>query len=513
MNSYSGYLSIKTGAALKGTNMIKFSLLKKTEEEEMRTDVLYDLSIDRAVNSICSDMQKASYFLDILSRPLRCAENIRYRQDILRDFLDIDGLYDDFRLLCSRYDKIRSDWSAMKLGGASASDISASPEALLSHTYSSLKITSMFPETLASFFRSMRDMLNKYDIKSEGLCAIRSHCENMIENESLEELVSIAEIFRYGDPDELSFTVSEKLGNDMRLAECELCEVGKLSAEPKSGIFRIFSQGRGKGGSEVELKNEDEAQSDALYALNHALARLDSSLSSVTNAIYEAFFGLSREMLFYSAAIDIYNFLCANGINCCIPEVLEARENIIDVRGAKDILLAAEGMSGDEIVPNDIFLDAFSGGILVRGSTDTGKTVFLRSVGMIQMLAQGGIAVPAESARISVREGIFTHFSSAEEEFLKGDAAGRFDAEAREISAILDSVVPGSLVLLNETFQSTSYAEGTSGIYNILRAFERLNTKFIFVTHLTKIYDMYTDGSVTLCETSEKEKYKIVSVK
>ena len=101
---------------------------------------------------------------------------------------------------------------------------------------------------------------------------------------------------------------------------------------------------------------------------------------------------------------------------------------------------------------------------------------------------QAGLPVLAESATMSIRRGFFSHFSSAEEEFLKGDARGRFDQEAREIASILDRLTPYSLLLLNETFQTTSYKEGTKSIYDILRFMPKLKTKYVFVTHLTALF-------------------------
>ena len=118
----------------------------------------------------------------------------------------------------------------------------------------------------------------------------------------------------------------------------------------------------------------------------------------------------------------------------------------------------------------------------------------------------------AESARLSVRCGIFSHFSSAEEEFLKGTAQGRFDQEAQEISGIIDRIRPYSLLLLNETFQTTSYAEGTESIYNILSFMPKLKTKYVFVTHLTHLFE-YMDGrNVILAHTSDNPsaRYKII---
>ena len=100
--------------------------------------------------------------------------------------------------------------------------------------------------------------------------------------------------------------------------------------------------------------------------------------------------------------------------------------------------------------------------------------------------------------------------SSAEKEFSVGDIAGRFEGEVQELAAILDNIIPYSLVLLNETFQTTAFAEGTSAMANILSILPRLAVQYIFVTHLTGLFECLNDG-VIKCEFDEKKhKYRIL---
>ena len=151
-------------------------------------------------------------------------------------------------------------------------------------------------------------------------------------------------------------------------------------------------------------------------------------------------------------------------------------------------------------------------GLIVRGMTDSGKTVYLRAIAEAQLFAQAGLPVLAEKAALSVRHGLFSHFSSAEEEFLNKNARGRFDQEASELASIISSIKPYSLLLLNETFQTTSYKEGTESIYNILKFMPYLKTKYVFVTHLVNLFDYMKNENVLLAQTSDDEqsKYKII---
>ena len=114
---------------------------------------------------------------------------------------------------------------------------------------------------------------------------------------------------------------------------------------------------------------------------------------------------------------------------------------------------------------NSVRLSNAETGILIRGNNSTGKTVYLRSIGTAQIMGAGRASRLCPGAQASgMRNAIFTQFSSAEKEFVAGDTAGRFEGEVQEVAHIIDNIKPHSLVLLNETFQTTSYLEGARGI-------------------------------------------------
>lgn len=493
---------------------MKFSLLQKTEDHPAVCEVLYDLSVDRAVYNLVSDKRRADYFISVLSKPLTERENIIFRQQIYLDFKNIPGLFDSLQLLFTRYDKIKSDWQEMKLGNSAGRGSEINPEALLDYTFSSLKVTAIFPSTIASFFTSIGQTLKSYPIRSEGLVSMRDWCLGMADNAALDEIVEISQLFRYQTPDCFDFTVAAKLDGALRLCSCDISGVSEHKQE--GGAFsKLFSKkkqddGFSSVGTELSEAGEDP-YSDSIFMLNEALCRIDSALTQVTNDVYEAFFGMSNEMMFYEAALFYAKTAEDSGVPLTLPSLLPAEEDRIAAAGLRELMLLSNG-AGSETVPNDLSLGKEFSGLLVKGLTDSGKTVYLRAVGSAQLFAQSGLPVLAEHAEMSIRYGFFSHFSSAEEEFLSGDAAGRFDQEAKELAKIIGQLQPYSLLLLNETFQTTSYREGTESMYNILRFMPKLRTKYIFVTHLTRLFGYMEKENVILAQTSDAPdmKYKII---
>ncbi len=495
---------------------MKFSLLFKIPDDAVRSDIIYDLSLDRTVNAFAPDKRHADYFLDLLSKPLRSTDNIAFRQQIYCDFESNPQLFDELKLLFTRYDRIKSDWHEMKLGSAPQGS-SANPEALLEHTYSSLKITSMFPSTIANFFCSIGDTLSKYEIKSEGLCSIRDWCSEMRKNEALDEIVSIAQLFRYHSPEHYDFEMLVEIDNTFRVINCGLTAITEHSQKKdKNAFIKLFKKKELQLGSVSILQDgdslENDCSSDSIFLLCQSLSQIDQALTRITNEIYEAFFGLSREMMFYETALACFEMVNDAGIPHCIPEMLRCEADTLNAHELYDLHLCSIGKNKDSIVPNDIEISESDGGMLVKGATDSGKTVFLRSVGSALIFAQAGLPVPCSDACFSIRHAFFSHFSSAEEEFKPGSTAGRFEGEAQQIAEIVDSLVPYSFVMLNETFQTTSYGEGTEGICNIIRILPYIKTKYIFVTHLTGLFDIMKNDSVVLARTDTEKKYKVIPI-
>ncbi|HPZ31581.1 MAG TPA: hypothetical protein PLW17_09050, partial [Limnochordia bacterium] len=168
------------------------------------------------------------------------------------------------------------------------------------------------------------------------------------------------------------------------------------------------------------------------------------------------------------------------------------------------------------IVPNDARLGSATTGLLVQGANGTGKTTFLRSVGIGQILAQAGLPVPARAAVISVRRRILAQFSG-EDTLSAADSAGRFEGEVQEVAGVIAMLEPYSLVLFNETFQTTAFDEAAAAIFDILDVISEVNIKWVFVTHLTQLYGLLAASGrkVQFLQTStdDKRRYQVEQIK
>lgn len=137
-----------------------------------------------------------------------------------------------------------------------------------------------------------------------------------------------------------------------------------------------------------------------------------------------------------------------------------------------------------DIVTNGLEFGASGGIWILTGPNRGGKTTFLRIVGVVQVLGQCGLPVPARSTRLRGTDGIFTHFPELE----AGHAGqGRLDEEAARLAHIFDTCSPRGLVLLNEVLAGTSAPEGVALATDVLRGFRVLGCRVVYATHLHEL--------------------------
>jgi DNA mismatch repair ATPase MutS len=132
------------------------------------------------------------------------------------------------------------------------------------------------------------------------------------------------------------------------------------------------------------------------------------------------------------------------------------------------------------VVGNDVDADGRRV-LMVTGANRGGKSTFLRSLGQAQLMMQAGMFVAAHSFRAEAVAGIFTHFKRGEDVSMRG---GKLDEELARMSAIVDQLRRGSLVLFNESFASTNEREGSEIARQIVTALLESGVKLVYVTHL-----------------------------
>jgi DNA mismatch repair ATPase MutS len=126
--------------------------------------------------------------------------------------------------------------------------------------------------------------------------------------------------------------------------------------------------------------------------------------------------------------------------------------------------------------------------VFITGANQGGKSTFLRSVGLAQLMMQCGMFVAAESFSASVCAGIHTHYKREEDATM---TSGKLDEELRRMSETVDLIRPGSMLLCNESFASTNEREGSEIARHIIGAMVESGVKVLFVTHFFDLADLF----------------------
>ena len=184
----------------------------------------------------------------------------------------------------------------------------------------------------------------------------------------------------------------------------------------------------------------------------------------------------------YTIVVRFFRKLSKDGINVCLPKLLNSSERSANINGAVNPVLAV--VKGDETIPNDARYSPDRNIFVITGPNNGGKTTFARTVGLLCLLAHAGFYVSAKSAEISLLDGIFTHFVRSDD-LVKG--AGRYAVELRKVKGIFEKATPASLVVLDEPCSGTSHQEGLEQSMILLRAFHKLGCAVYFVTHMHEI--------------------------
>ena len=137
--------------------------------------------------------------------------------------------------------------------------------------------------------------------------------------------------------------------------------------------------------------------------------------------------------------------------------------------------------------------------VIITGANQGGKSTFLRSIGLSQLMMQSGMFAPAESFSSNVCDGLFTHYRREEDATMK---SGKLAEELARMSDIVDNMTPNSMVLFNESFAATNEREGSEIATQITSALLEKGIKIFFVTHLYEfargLFDSKMKGAVFL---------------
>lgn len=419
-------------------------------------DLVGDLQLDVLIHSMAGDDGLVARVAErAILRGLTDPAEIRYRQGILRDFLErpdiLEFLY------------------------AAAGEALAGRKNLWGYTFhkpssvvaGALRYLEMFVGHLKAL-RSFADD-HKAVVRSDGLVALFG---------SLQAELS----------DDYFATVQEHLDN-LKFREGMLLEA-RLAGDNTGEGYLLLYPGQGKrtwrrrigaaprDSFSFSVNPRDDAGAQALEDLtNRGMNQVANALAQSADHITSYFTLMRAELAFYVGCLNLHSALAEARQPACFPEITPMVVGALTFSDLRDPCLALQ--ASHDVVGNDVRADGKSL-IVITGANSGGKSTFLRSVGAAQLMMQAGMFVPAASYLASSASGVFTHFSREEDPTM---TKGRLVEELGRFRGLVGHIHPGALVLLNEAFHSTNEREGSEISRQIVRALQEAGSRVMVVTH------------------------------
>jgi DNA mismatch repair protein MutS2 len=193
-----------------------------------------------------------------------------------------------------------------------------------------------------------------------------------------------------------------------------------------------------------------------------------------------ALFQLRRDLEFYLAALGFRSFAEQKGLFVCLP-TLKAVDSNASLPPSRFEALYNPLLLLEERAPrpNDLTLGG-SALLLVTGPNSGGKTRLLQAIGLAQLLAQAGFFVPAKSAELARRHGLFV---SVVEEAAADAREGRLGTELLRIRRLFEKLDYRSLVIVDELCSGTNPSEAEEIFRLVVDLLAEIEPQTVVTTH------------------------------
>ncbi|MEY8574375.1 endonuclease MutS2 [Oscillospiraceae bacterium 21-37] len=239
--------------------------------------------------------------------------------------------------------------------------------------------------------------------------------------------------------------------------------------------------------SVVELNNEIRVlRSDEQEEISRILLELSGEAGGFADSLIESYqFAVQLNVIFAKAQL-------AYRMKAVVPEIDEKGRT--ELHSARHPLIAKE-----KVVPTDITLGQDFDALIITGPNTGGKTVALKTLGLLTLMAMCGLMIPAgEGSRLPVYRHILADIG--DEQSIE-QSLSTFSAHMVNIIRILDVADGESLVLLDELGAGTDPVEGAALATAIIEELRRKGVRLACTTHYAELksYALQTDGVENAC--------------
>lgn len=417
---------------------------------------------DLELSTLFAAMARGDKFLFEVARKAMLSsvsdlETIRYRQHILQDCLShAEVVREIYALAVEAIESERKNFWGL---------LSKYPTMIL---HRSVEVLEMF----ISMLRKLRAIADQHagTFASEGFTAFFAMLKKELDDDYFASVQEHLQVLKFRN----GVLLSAGLGRGNKGINYIL---RKPAARKQNWIEQIFAEKPPVYGFRID--DRDESGSRALAELkDRGINLVANALAQSNDHILSFFLMVRTELAFYLGCLNLAEELESRQQPVTFPVPVAAGERRHAFEGLYDVCLALT--SRHRVVSNRANADG-KDLVVITGANQGGKSTFLRSIGLAQVMMQCGMFVPAKSFSANVCEGLFTHYKRQEDASME---SGKLDEELKRMNEIVETIAPNALLLLNESFAATNEREGSEIARQVTMALVESGIKVFFVTHL-----------------------------
>ena len=508
-----------------------FSLLypgeTAAEYKWLPDSVMHDIGLEAFCEALSSDTRERRFITNVLSQITDDADVAAYRQQIFGDILRLPELR---KTMLELFDKIQfmKDFSTIHK--------TDDKELGLWHLFHRLDELDDYIRTV----ETMRDCLSDERIQSEGLITLKAHISGLYEDACFAEMKKDIAALKIKASDVQSVTLGINVNERFEAVSIGLVSVNKkpfrksgivsnfadaiaskdklsessdwdgdmhyqlIDSEDKRSVFDYMKNEAGLLAVQSSFASDARTKSTIVNAmadgatasstfyldtvvnkmLSSLVKKLRDTLTKYANIAIVNISGLVPEFVYYIRCAEFIGRLIEKGCIFCEAQPVAEGLYSMEAKGFYNLKLAMKTENVGEIVPNDLIFDQKHTVYILTGANRGGKTTITQAVGQLFILAQGGLFVPAESFSYVPCDCIYTHFPADEDKTMD---LGRLGEECVRFKELFSQSTGKSLLLLNETFSTTSFEEGYYIAKDSVKALLTKAVRTIYNTHMHKL--------------------------
>ncbi len=477
------YINITNFAEINSTTRRNLELTRNQREKTSYGTLLWVL--DK-----CKTSMGTRFLKKIINNPLLEIEEIKKRQDDLQYFMDNILIREEIKEKLGEVYDLERLAGKIVLGNENGKDLTALKKSIISslEIMDFLRETAFFTGIDTKTLTQIRDIIEE-SIKEDAPFSIREG--NIIKRGYNQELDEIFKIMSSGKDYLLEIEAREKERTGIKNLKIKYNKVFgyflEVSNSNKDLVPEDYIRKQTLSNAERYITEELKEYEDKIinskskveeieYYLFKEISGKIKEKREVLNKLSEILAYLDVIISFAVTAIE-NNYVRPEFVDDYVIEIEEGRHPVVE-----------KLIGREDFVSNNVRMDREGNFIILTGPNMAGKSTYMKQIGLIQILAQIGSYVPAQSARLSIVDKILTRIGAADD-IVSGQST--FMVEMSEVSNIINSATERSLIILDEVGRGTSTFDGISIATAITEYIhDKIKAKTIFATHYHELTEL-----------------------